>query len=314
MATITQLQYILAVHKLKHFGRAAQQCHVSQPSLSAQIQKVEDELDIIIFDRSKKPIMETDLGKQFIAQAKVIVEEHKKLYSLKSEGDEVSGTFHLGVIPTLAAYVIPLFVENFSKKYPKVELTISEYKTQDIVAMLTDDELDGGLLVTPLYDDKMIERSLFFEPFYAFLSDDHPLINRKIIEESELESSNVWLLDEGHCFRDQVIKVCSSEKESKVLPNIKFQSGNLETLMNLIRRSRGYTLIPYLATDTLSDNEKKMRLKKFKPPVPTREISLVHSRSFLKESILQALQDEILVSVPKNLKSLKRAQVEVIDI
>lgn len=314
MATITQLQYILAVHKLKHFGRAALQCNVSQPSLSAQIQKVEDELDLIIFDRSKKPIMETDLGKQFIAQAKVIVEEHKKLLSLKSDGDEVSGSFHLGVIPTLSAYVIPLFVESFSEKYPKVELTISEYKTQDIVSMLTDDELDGGLLVTPLYDDKMIERSLFFEPFYAFLSDDHPLIGRKIIEESELESSNVWLLDEGHCFRDQVIKVCSSEKESKVLPNIKFQSGNFETLMNLIRRSKGYTLIPYLATETLSDKERSRRLKKFKPPVPTREISLVHSRSFLKENILQALQDEILNSAPKNLKSLKRAQVEVIDI
>lgn len=314
MPTLTQLEYIIAVHKHKHFARAAEECHVSQPSLSAQIQKVEEEMSTILFDRSKKPVLTTTKGEQFVEQAKVVLREHKKLFDITVAGGTLSGDFHLGVIPTLSAYIIPLFIETFSRKYPHVKLKISEYKTEDIIQRLYDDELDGGLLVTPLHDDKIIERSLFFEPFYVFASDNHELAQRKYVKDDDLDGSSVWLLNEGHCFREQVIKICSLKHQNQVLKNITFESGNLETLKNLIRQGRGYTLLPHLATINLSKEEKNNNLVRFSKPVPTREVSLVHSRSFLKEKIIESLVEEILAAIPEELKSLKKGSYEVIDI
>lgn len=313
MPSITQLEYIVAVDQLKHFGRAARECNVSQPSLSAQIQKVEDELDSIIFDRSKKPVITTDQGLKIVQQAKTILSEHRKLFQLSGNSEEVSGNFHLGVIPTLSSYIIPLFIESFSQTYPRVKLKVSEYKTQDIISMLYDDKLDGGLLVTPLNDGKIIERSLFLEPFYAFISKNHKLSSRKFIKDEELDSESVWLLNEGHCFRDQVIKVCSLKDKNQVLKNVNFESGNLETLKNLIRRGKGYTLLPHLATLNLTTAETNDNLKRFKQPIPTREVSLVHSRSFLKEAIISALIEEILANIPSELRSVKKAQIDIID-
>lgn len=314
MPTLTQLEYIVSVHKFKHFGRAAADCHVSQPSLSAQVQKVEEELGIIIFDRSKKPVLTTQKGESVVEQARVILNEHRKLKDFSKEDGEIAGRFHLGVIPTLSSYIIPLFIESFAKNYPKVNLKISEYKTEDIIHKLYDDELDGGIMVTPLNDDKLIEQSLFFEPFYVFSSNDHKFSKKKSVKDSELDGETVWLLNEGHCFRNQVLRLCSLQGKNRVLDNVSFESGNLETLKNLIRRGQGYTLLPELATLNLSTKEKSENLKKFVNPVPTREVSLVHSRSFLKEDIIGALTKEIVSNIPKGLKSLKRENVEVIDI
>jgi len=314
MPTLTQLEYVVSLSKLKHFGRAAEECHVSQPSLSTQIQKVEDELGIIIFDRSKKPIMETDEGKRVIEQAKKVLSEHKKIYSCIHSRDVVAGDFHLGVIPTLSSYIIPLFIEQFAKNFPNVSLRISEFKTEEIISKLYDDEIDGGLLVTPLYDDKIIERSLFFEPFYAFISEHHKFIKKKSLRYDELDGEDLWLMNEGHCFRNQVLKLCSKQGDNKVFSNITFESGNLETLKNLIRRGEGYTLIPHLATLNLFENEKKKLLKTISNPVPSREISLVHSRSFLKESIINSLVNVIIENIPSELASLKKGNVEIIDI
>lgn len=314
MPSITQLEYIVSVSKHKHFGRAAKECNVSQPSLSAQIQKAEEELDTVLFDRSKKPVMTTQTGQLIINQALQVLKEHKRIFDLSAETDELSGDFHLGVIPTLAPYTLPLFIEAFAKKYPKVNIQISEHKTEDIITKLYDDEIDCGLLVTPLYDDRLIERSLFFEPFYVFSSDNHEFKNRKIIKDTDLDASSVWLLDEGHCFRDQVIKVCSLKDSNQVLKNVKFSSGNLETLINLIRRGEGYTLLPHLATLNLNSKERDKNLKKFSSPVPTREVSLVHSRSFLKQRIIDALEEEIVAHTPKDLKSFKRKNINIVDI
>ncbi|HAG90362.1 MAG TPA: DNA-binding transcriptional regulator OxyR [Bdellovibrionales bacterium] len=314
MPTITQLQYILAVQKNRHFGRAAEECHVSQPSLSAQIQKAEEELGVILFDRSKKPILTTEKGKKIIEQAKLILREHSKLYDLGTEEHLVAGNFHLGVIPTLSSYVVPLFIESFSKKYPKVSLRISEMKTQDIVRALHEDQLDAGLLVTPLHDSTITERKLFLEPFYVFASDDHELIRKKAVKDTELDANSVWLLEEGHCFRDQVIRVCSLRNKSQVLQNVSFESGSLETLIHIVRRGSGYTLLPHLATLELPEKEKKKNLKKFQKPVPTREVSLVYSRSFLKQAVMDALEEEITSHLPKELKNIKSSQIEVVEI
>lgn len=314
MPSISQLKYILAVDRTKNFSRAAKECHVSQPSLSAQIQKVEEDMDFIIFDRSKKPVITTLKGRQFVDQAKEVLKEHSRLYDIKNQEAELSGEFQLAVIPTLAPYLLPLFVENFAQTHPKVQLNISEMKTEDILRALYDDQLDGAILVTPLYDDKIIERHLFFEPFFVYASTQHELANKKLVRESDLDANSVWLLEEGHCFRDQVIRVCSLKKQHPIIENVRFSSGSLETLINFIRRGDGYTLLPYLATLNLSPIEKEKSLKRFQKPVPTREVSLIHSRSFLKQEIIDQLEKSIVNLLPKEIRSLKRQSLEVIDI
>ncbi|MFK8139430.1 MAG: LysR substrate-binding domain-containing protein [Bdellovibrionales bacterium] len=315
MITITQLEYLIAVHREGHFGKAAKACFVSQPSLSTQIQKVEENLDAVIFDRSKKPILTTEIGKEIIQQAEIVLREHRKLSHIADIGSsEPKGEFSLAIIPTLAPYLIPLFLKEFSSKYPKVKLTINESKTEDIIKDLGSDKLDCGILVTPLEDDTIIERHLFFEPFYTFSSKDHHLRKKKFISEFDLEDQDLWLLEEGHCFRDQVLKVCSLDRNNKVFPNVEFESGNLETLKNLVKRNSGYTLLPELAVQGLSKEEKDLSVGKFKKPVPTREVSLVHSRSFLKENIISRLEAEILSSLPKSIKSLKTRDLQVVDV
>ena len=316
MPSITQLEYLLAVDRNRHFGKAAKECNVSQPSLSIQLQKVEEELDIIIFDRSKKPILPTERGIDVINQAKVVIREHERLKHIaKKENSTLKGNFRLAVIPTLSPYVIPYFIKSFSSKYPEVNLEINEYQTHEIIKLLENDQIDAGLLVTPLKEESIIERSLFFEPFHLYVSKDHPLYKRKKISDSDLDGNDVWLLDEGHCFRDQVIKVCSLKKDKNSrIQNVSFKSGNLETLKNIIRQGSGYTLLPHMATTNLSKSEKDNMVKKFSKPVPTREVSLVHSRLFLKEDIIDALEKEIIENIPKELTSLKSKDFQIIDI
>lgn len=314
MPTLTQLEYIIAVDKFKHFGRAADSCHVSQPSLSAQIQKVEDELNVMIFDRSKKPIVTTDLGLKVIEQAKKVLLEHHRLMNLQLNTNKIQGKFHLAVIPTLSSYIVPLFVESFSKKYPDVELTIGENKTSDILDLLHEDKIDAGLLVTPIDEDSIEEKFLFYEPFYAFVADKHPFYKKSALSDSDLEGETLWILNEGHCFRNQVLEICGFKNKNQVLNNVTFESGSLETLKNLIRQGQGYTLLPYLATLNLSKDEKLKNLKLFKKPVPTRQVSLIFTRKFNKEKIIDALSSEIMFNIPEDLKKLKKNNLEVIPI
>lgn len=315
MPTITQLEYLIAVDKEKHFGRAALECHVSQPSLSIQIQKLEEELDVIIFDRSKKPILTTEVGQSIIDQARVVLREYKMIKNIAEEGaSEPRGSFSLAVIPTLAPYLIPLFVGEFSKAHPRVKLQIHEYKTEDIIKKLINDEIDAGLLVTPLKDERIIERHLFFDDFYAYVSIDHPLSKKKIISHEDLKADELWILEEGHCFRNQVLNICSHHNKKLVLPNVEFTSGNLETLKNLVRKNNGFTLLPKLSLLDTSKKEYDTYVKKIKKPIPSREVSLVHSRSFLKESIISSLEEIIIGRLPKSIKSLKRKDIEIVDI
>jgi len=314
LATITQLEYILAVQKTKHFGKAAELCGVSQPSLSAQIQKVEDELEITIFDRSKKPILTTDMGQKVIEIAKGVIHEHGKLRNIRAHAGEVSGRFHLGVIPTLTPYVVPLFIRAFSEQHPEVDLQISEMQTEDIIKNLEDDALDGGLLVTPLKEPSLIERPIFQEPFWAFLAEEHPLIKKKNLSDKDLSGDDLWILDEGHCFRDQVLHICRLQNKRLKHGNVTFSSGSLETLIELVRRGSGYTLLPELAISNLSTKEKDRQLKSFTGPKPTREVSLVHSRSFYKDAILSALAESIGNSLPDHIHSYRRSKTKVVPI
>jgi LysR family hydrogen peroxide-inducible transcriptional activator len=221
--TITQLEYILAVEQYRHFGKAAKSCSVTQPTLSMQLQKAEEELGIVLFDRSKNPILTTDEGLLIIDQARVVIREYKKIFSIiDTFKDEVRGDLRLGVIPTLAPYVIPLFAGAFVKHYPLVNLTIEEFKTEEIIELLSRDELDAGLLVTPLEGENFIERVLFHEPFSVFASKNHHLLNKSKIKGNDLDTGDVWLLNEGHCFRQQVLNLCKITKDVGSHDNLKF--------------------------------------------------------------------------------------------
>jgi LysR family transcriptional regulator, hydrogen peroxide-inducible genes activator len=315
MPTLTQLEYIVSVDKFRHFGKASEACHVSQPSLSTQLQKAEEELGIVIFDRGKKPILPTDRGLLVIQQAKVILREHERLKYLGQVGQgQLKGEFRLGVIPTLSAYLIPLFLDSWAEKYPKVRLKIDEIKTADIVRDLEEERLDAGLLVSPLHISAIHERILFYEPFFAYVSKSHPLYKRERIRESDLDGSDVWLLGEGHCFRSQMLRLCSLRSKHGVYRNVEFESGSLETLKYLVEHNRGYTLLPYLSVYLTDGVESKKMLKPFVPPVPTREISLVHWRDSLKADIVNALEEEIRGCIPASLKSIQKENLSVVEI
>ncbi len=313
--TLTQLEYILAVNKYRHFGKAARACFVTQPTLSMQVQKLEDELGLIVFDRSKSPILPTAEGETLIEQAKVVIREKKRLIDLVERArDELGGDFRLAVIPTLSTYILPLFLKDFVKKYPSVNLVIEECKTEDIVELLAEDEIDAGLLVTPLHENSLTERVLYYEPFYLFVAPDHPLTAKKKVREEDLNLDEIWLLNKGNCFRDQVLKICAEHRgEDHIGGNIRFESGNLETLKKMVLTSSGYTILPHLAVSQLSPQHRKL-VRKFHHPVPTREVSLVYGRSVLRKRVIDALEEQIIKAVPRELRELKPKDLEIVEI
>lgn len=302
--TLTQLEYIVEVAKKQNFGRAAQSCFVTQPTISMQINKLEEDLGVVLFDRTKKPVEPTAIGRKIIQQARIAVQEVSRIEEIvQSEKGNIEGEFKLGVIPTLAPYLLPRFLESFIKKYPKVDLIIEELQTQSIVEKLKEDSLDAGILVTPLKIKGILEKHLFYEPFIVYLTPQHSLHKLEKVAEKDLNLNDIWLLNEGHCFREQAMNLCKKIK----MPgwkhkNLVFESGNLETLKRLVDKNFGYTLLPYLATMGMSRPEIKKKLRFFKAPIPTREVSIVTSRSFLKQSIIEALSKTVISSLPGELK------------
>lgn len=315
MSTITQLEYIVAVFNHGHFGRAAKACHVSQPSLSAQIKKLEEELELEIFDRSLKPIAPTDAGREVVEQAKVILREHRKLSSIADLAvQEPHGDYRLGVIPTLAPQLVPRFVGHFSRSYPKATLHIDEQKTENILAMLLEGDLDVGLLVTPIEASGLETRHLFYETFFAYLNENHPLAQRKFLTANDLNPDQMWLLAEGHCFRQQVINLCSEGQALGVLPNVRFGSGSLDTLRKLVQENAGYTLLPQLAVMDLPEQEVVRHVRRFRKPLPTREVSLIYGRGLAKAPIVEGIAASIVEQLPRRIRSLRAKDLEVLDI
>ena len=297
--SLTQLTYVLAVAQSRNFVKAARSCFISQPTLSMQIHKLEEELGVTLFDRSRKPVEPTAIGKKIIEQAQTVLQEACRIEEIiKLEKGEISGDFKLGIIPTLAPYLLPLFLESFTKSYPRVNLIVEELQTQQIIRLLRLDKIDAGVLVTPLNSNGIVERPLFNDPFVVYLAPNHPLHRLKKVSGSDLILDDIWLLNEGHCFRDQAIEIC---KRVKGLPkkNLEFESGNLETLKRLVDKNFGYTLVPSLAILEMSKTDLKKKVRFFKTPAPTREVSIVYSRSYLKKSIIEALHKKIVSSLPK---------------
>ncbi|RYF86044.1 MAG: hydrogen peroxide-inducible genes activator [Chitinophagaceae bacterium] len=307
--TITQLEYIIAVDSYRNFGQAASSCHVTQPTLSMQIQKLEEELDVKLFDRSKLPVIATAIGAEIIQQARLVVREHAKIDELISYfRGEVKGELHLAVIPTLAPYLVPLFVVPFLDNYPKVHLRISEMPTEEIIKQLRNNSIDCGLLATPLHEKGIQEKPLFYEPFVAYLSKNSSLFNKTTLRPQDLHATNepVWLLDEGHCLRAQVMQLCrlrgTASKENRLL----YQTGSLETLRRMVESHKGLTILPELSIANFRTKELDL-VRYFKEPEPVREISLVTHRHFVKQGLTDALGEQIQRVVPE--KMLKKKLV-----
>lgn len=290
--TITQLQYVLAVAEHKNFTLAAEKCFVTQPTLSMQIQKIEEELDIQIFDRSKKPIQLTEIGEKIVQQAKSIVNEANRIQDIvDQEKGYVGGEFRLGIIPTIMPTLLPMFLKNFNNKYPRVKLLIEELTTEDIIAHLKNGTLDAAIAATPLNEDKIREIVLFFEPFVAYIPENNANFNKSEIKIDDLNLDDILLLQDGHCFRDSVINLCKS-KNNYEEKGFSLESGSFETLIKLANEGLGTTLLPYLHTLDLKDSE-KARLKQFSEPKPAREVSLIFPKSQLKMHIIDALRSTI---------------------
>jgi len=290
--TITQLQYVLAVAEHKNFTLAAEKSFVTQPTLSMQVQKLEDELDVLIFDRSKKPITITEVGEKIVAQAKNIVAEAERIKDIVDQDKGyIGGDYTIGIIPTVMPTLLPMFLNAFIKKYPKVNLIIKEQSTQTMIKNVMDGHLDAGIAATPLEIEFIKERPLYYEPFVGYVPKNHRLASEVELTTDHLDVNDILLLQDGHCFREGVINLCKASK-SKLGEQFKIESGSFETLVSLADEGMGMTLLPYLNTLHLEE-DKKTNLKTFKNPVPAREISLIYHKSELKIQITDALREVI---------------------
>ncbi len=298
--TLTQLEYLVAVDRFRSFARAADYCHVSQPALSQQIKKLELDLGVEAFDRTRQPVEPTDIGRRLIEQARVVLAEGERLAGLaESLRGKVEGPYRLGIIPTIAPYLLPLFLKDFLESYPKVQLVVEELQTAEILARIETGDLDAGIAATPLGQPGIVEHPVYVEPFLAYLPKDHPLAKRKQLGEDSLHGSRVWILSEGHCFRSQVLKVCGRDLAGKA--PLRFESGNLDTLLWMVDQGWGVTVVPWLAAEQFRARKPPGVFREFTRPVPAREISVIHGRSWRQFPVTDALKTLIGETVPKNL-------------
>jgi LysR family hydrogen peroxide-inducible transcriptional activator len=317
MPTLTQLQYALAVEKHRHFGHASKACRITQPTLSQQLQKLEDEVGIILFDRTKKPILPTPEGRRFLEQARIVLHEEEKLLQVakQSKSGAVSGDFRLAVIPTVASDLLPLFLRPFAEKFPDVRLFVEEMKTETILSELAEDHLDAAILATPIEGADFKVHPLYYEPFYVYFSSGHELLKQPTIGRTDLDAKQMWLLQDGHCFKDQVVNYCSlPQAGTAALGNIHFQSGSLDTLRRLVQNSRGYTLIPAIMALSIKKSEREAHIRPFKTPTPTREISLIYRRDHWKLSIIRAIEETIGRNLPEGIGQEPGKTMRVLEV
>ena len=308
MITLTQLEYIVAIDEYRHFATAAEKCFVTQPTLSMQIKKLEDELGVIIFDRSRQPVVPTDLGAKLIEQARMTLSATQRIKEIiQEEQQEVEGTLKIGIIPTLAPYLLPVFIGPYIRKYPAV-VEVEELVSEEIIRRLKRDILDVGLFVTPYHDEKIVERPVFYEEMLVYAHPDCELLKKKEVGHEDIVTSDIWMLGNGHCFRNQVVNLCEmSASQHKNLP-FEFESNSLETLMRIVDVEGGFTLIPELALQYMSP-EKKKQVRSIANTKPLREVSVIYSRHFTKQRLITLLCDEIKSVVPAHMLKRDRGMI-----
>lgn len=309
--TLTQLDYIVALDNYRHFVMASEKCFVTQPTLSMQIQKLEEELGVKIFDRTKQPVIPTEMGARIIAQARIALREAGMIHQLIAEQkDTMTGEIRVGIIPTIAPYLLPPLFKNIKEKYPQVSLVVKEIITEDIIHELKNNRLDCGIVVTPLKDASIKEHVLFYEELFIYVSKTNALYNKKYVLPAEIDPDQLWLLEEGHCFRSQILNLCELQKNTSL--HFRYETGNIETLKRLVDNSDGITILPELAVMEFTAPQLKL-VKRVKEPSPAREVSLVTHRDHLKTKLIKTLQQEILGIVPKSMQKLHKKKVVEIN-
>ena len=244
--TIVQFQYILAVAQYKNFSLAAEKCYVTQPTLSMQVHKLEEELDVIIFDRTKKPIRVTEVGEKILKQAESIVNESERIKNIIAQyKGYIGGRFKLGIIPTVMPTLLPMFLNTFLRKYPKVDLKIEEMNTKECIKALLEGSIDAAIVATPLKEKQIIEKPLYYEPFIAYIPENHRLKDKKTIQTDDLQIKDILMLQDGHCFRDSILNICQENEVSEPKESFEIKSGSFETLIKLADEGMGMTLSTY---------------------------------------------------------------------
>ncbi|HXB10211.1 MAG TPA: LysR substrate-binding domain-containing protein [Puia sp.] len=303
--TFVQLEYIVAVDTYRHFATAAGHCFVTQPTLSMQVQKLEEELGIKIFDRSKQPVIPTEAGRSIIEQARRILGEKEMINEIVQEKKGIlTGELRIGIIPTLAPYLLPLFVQQFTAKYPQIKLVVNELTTEMVVARLREGRIDVGVLVTPLQENGIREQVLFYEELLVYVSRKNAAYKKHYMLAQDIDPNKLWLLEEGHCFRSQIVRLCELRKASKEGSHFDYEAGSLETLRRMVELNDGITILPELAALDLTAKQRQL-IRHFKRPAPVREVSLVVHRDFVKQRLINVLHQEILRSVPEKLRQNK---------
>jgi LysR family hydrogen peroxide-inducible transcriptional activator len=307
---LQQLEYIIAVNKYQHFVKAAENCFVTQATLSMMIKKLEDELKVKIFNRSRHPVTPTEIGKKIITQAKIILLETKKLKEIiAEETNEIKGILKIGIIPTLAPYLLPLFLHSFLQKYPEIKMQVFELNTSDIVKKLEKHELDAGLLAIPLNNNALIENVLFYEEFVVYSAIPKEKIkNKKYVIANDLDINKLWLLEEGHCFRSQVVNLCELKNREKAVHQLDFAAGSIQTLKKIVEMQKGITILPALALADMT-LEQLSNIRHFKKPSPVREIGLVINRFMFKDKLINTLKEEILLHIPAHMKTATEKEI-----
>jgi LysR family transcriptional regulator, hydrogen peroxide-inducible genes activator len=300
--SIIQLEYIVALEQHKHFVRAAEACYVTQPTLSMQIRKLEDELGLKLFDRSRQPIVPTDIGKKIIAQAQIILQERARIENIVHDFKEtVSGELRIGILPTVSPYLMPPLIRATGDEFPRLKLYVKELTTESIVSMLKKDHLDIGILATPLGDEHILEDPVFYERFKLYLHPEHPAYEKQILNVDDLKKDKIWLLAQGNCFRNQSIRLCSIKFE-QTATNLDYESGSLETLKKLVDAEGGATVLPQWAALELN-NQDKQHIRSLENDLSVRQISVVYSRNYAKLRSVLAMKKMIRNALPKAIKA-----------
>ena len=307
--TITQLEYIIAVDTYRSFVAAAEKCFVTQPTLSMQVQKLEDTLGVKLFDRSRQPVVPTEIGEEIITQARILLSEGEKIKEIISDRQrELSGELKVGIIPTIAPYILPKILHGFIEKYPAVKLVVWEQTTEMIVQQLKLGTIDCGIMSTPLHEGNLTEIPVFYENFVAYVSKNSKLSKKKNIVPDDIDMEEIWVLNEGHCMREQVLNICQRRKATQGFKHFEYNTGSVETLKRMVDQNNGATILPELALADLSEKQLE-KVRYFKTPEPAREVSIVIQRNFLKRRMIEALKNEILEFLPKRMKSKKKKEV-----
>ncbi|MBP7555823.1 MAG: LysR family transcriptional regulator [Chitinophagaceae bacterium] len=307
--TFVQLEYIVAVDTWRHFATAASQCFVTQPTLSMQIQKLEEELGFKIFDRSKQPVVPTEAGLEVIEHARRVLQERNNLLeTVQLRKGVLTGELRIGIIPTLAPYLLPLFIQPFTKKYPSVRLVVHEMMTDLIITRLREGKIDAGILVTPLQEPGISEHVLFYEELMAYVSKQNAIYEKTYVLPQDIDPNKLWLLEEGHCFRSQIVNLCELKKMSRENSHFDYEAGSIETLRRMVEMYDGITIIPELATLDMPARQQQL-IRHFRKPAPMREVSLVVHRNLVKQRLIRVLKQQILDTVPEKVRKNKTPNI-----